>query len=127
MGILGIRQCYFGTTSGNTYVVQDGTYSDDGIDIPVRVKTKNYYLTPTNQMVKIEKIYVFSEEPLGSTVSISLDGGEYQSLGSIQEEIQCFEIWDKCYYFSLALDEISSKNFKIKGFNVEYELLPETL
>ena len=41
--ISGISQLYFGTSVGKTFAFNDSIYSDDGNNIAIKVRTKNYY------------------------------------------------------------------------------------
>ena len=123
-GIIGLKQLYFGSDDGDTYVFNKEIFTDeDSIVIPIRIRTKEYYLSGPDQLDEIQRIFVYADEPQSTNVSISLDGGDYEYLGTITEikEPQKFDIWKKCYHCSLGLDEISSSNIHIKGFNIHYE------
>jgi len=129
MAIAGKRELYFGVSDGETFNFEEGTYTDDGTAIASRVRTKEYYLSGPDQLDEIQRIFVYSDEPQGGNISISLDGGDYEALGSIQEANfpEKFDIWKKCYHFSIGIDEVSSNNFVIKGWNVHYEPQEEIL
>jgi hypothetical protein len=120
--IAGSSQLYFGTTVGKTFAFDNDTYSDDGNNIALRIRTKNYYPQPVDFSKQIKTVSIFSEEPQGTNFSISLDGGEYEYKGQIQGETDPdeFKIWKSATYFSLGLDEISTNNIKIKGFLLYY-------
>jgi len=120
--IAGISQLYFGTSVGKTYVFDDNVFSDDGNAIPLKVRTKEYYMQPLEEDHQIIEVNVFSDEPQGTNFSISLDGGDYDYQGQIQgdKNPNKFKIWKHCNHFSLGLDELSTKNIKIKGFIVYY-------
>ena len=128
MALQGLKQLYWGAENGRTYVYDSDTFSDkDGTAISVRVRTKEYYLSGPDVLDEIQRIYIYADEPQATNVSISLDGGDYEFLGTITEtdEPQRFDIWKKCYHFSIGFDEISTNNIKIKGFNIIYEPQPE--
>ena len=121
-GITGLKQLYFGASDGQTYNIKDGTYKDkDETPIAIRIRTKNYYLSSPEIIDEIQQIFIFSDEPQATNVGISLDDGNYESLGSIQEKVEKFDVYKKCYRISLGFDEVSSNNIKIKGFNIYYE------
>ena len=126
MSIAGRRELYFGTTVGKVFNFAQGTYTDDGTPITSRIRTKEYYLSGEEQIDEITRIFVYSQEPQGGSISISLDNGDYEVLGSMFEADipERFDIWKKCYHFSLGVDEVSSSNFKIKGFVVKF--VPQT-
>lgn len=124
-GIIGVKRLYFGASNGRTYNVKPDTFTDkDGSAIAVRIRSKEYYLSGPDKLDEIQRVFAFSDEPQTTNISISVDDGDYDYLGSIQKEIQRFDIWKKCYHFSIGLDEISSNNIKIKGFNIHY--VPQT-
>lgn len=123
MAIAGRRELYFGVSDGETFNLQEGLYTDDGSAISSRVRTKEYYLSGPDQQDEIQRLWVYADEPQGGNISISLDNDDYQYLGAMQETDfpQKFDIWKKCYHFSVGIDEKSSRNFIIKGFNIRYE------
>jgi len=121
----GTNQLLFGTTLGKTFAFDDNTFSDNGAAISLKVRTKEYYPSPIEKEKEIQEIYVFSDDPHGTNLSISLDGGDYEYKGQIQGEKsrgkqERFMIWKSGIHFSLALDEISTNNIKIKGFTIFY-------
>lgn len=123
--ISGTTQLYFGTTTGKAFVFDDDTFSDDGNDIALRIRTKEYYLPPIEEEHEIQDIYVFADEPQATNLSIAFDGGDYEYLGQItgkksRGKEERFRVWDSGVHFSLGLDEISTRNILIRGFNVYY-------
>ena len=118
--VYGKKILFFGTTAGKTYKVDDSVYTDANTAIALKVRTKNYYLSGPNTIDEIQRLFFYSDEPQGTNISISLDDGVYEYLDSLQDTIQKIDVWEKCYQFSFGLDEISSNNVKIKGFNVHY-------
>ena len=129
MPIAGKRELFFGTTLGKTFNFEEGTYTDDGNAIAVRVRTKEYYLSGPDTLDEIQRVFIYADEPQGGDISISIDGGDYEFLGQAQKttEPERFDIWKKCYHFSIGIDEISNNNIKMKGFNIIYEPQPEIL
>lgn len=126
MAIAGKRELYFGVSDGETFNFQEGLYTDDGTPIASRVRTKEYYLSSPDQIDEIQRIFAYADEPQGGNLSIALDSKDYEYLGSMQKisEPQKFDIWENCFHISVGIDEISSNNFKIKGFNIHY--LPQS-
>lgn len=124
--IAGVHQLYFGTSTSKTFVFDNSIFSDDGNSIELKVRTKNFYLSGPDQLDEIQRVFLYADEPQAANFSISIDGGDYEYQGQIQEtrEPQKFDVWKQCYHFSLGLDEISTNNIKIKGFNVHYN--PQT-
>jgi len=120
--IAGSSQLYFASDNGKTYAFENGVYSDDGTNIALRIRTKNYYPQPVDLSKQVRSVSVFSEEPQGANFSISLDGGEYEYKGQLQGEgdPDKFKVWKSATYFSLGLDEISTNNIIIKGFILYY-------
>lgn len=125
----GKQQLFFGATNGETFRVDESTFSDDGNPIAIRVRTKDYYLSGQNRIDEVENIFVYADEPQATNVSIRVDKGNYEFLGSVQQgdEPERFDYWDKCYSFSIGFDEVSSNNVKLKGFNIIYSPQPEML
>lgn len=123
MSIAGRRELFFGTTIGKTYNFEEGTYSDDGTAIALRVRTKQYSPLGVNNLIEIQRIFARADEPQGGYISFSLDGGDYEHLGQIWEtkEPQRFDFWKECYTFRVGLDEVSSNNIIFKGFVVQYQ------
>lgn len=122
----GISQLYIGNDGSKAFVFDDSVFTDDGNNIETRIRTKEYYLSGPDKMDEIKYIYVYADVPQATNFSISLDGGDYEYLGQITatDEPQRFDIYKKCFHFSLGLDEMSGSNIQIKGFNVWYEPLP---
>ena len=127
MAIAGRRELYFGVSDGETFNFSEGTYTDDGTAIAIRIRTKEYYLSSPDKLDEIQRIFTYADEPQATNLSISLDSEDYESLGSLQQHRfpQRFDVWKKCYHLSIGLDEISSNNIKVKGFNITYEPSPE--
>jgi hypothetical protein len=119
----GLHQLYFGDTTGKTFCLDEDVYSDDGSNIEVKVRTKEYYLSGPDAQDEIQRIFLYADDPQMARISISVDSGDYEALGSVTEhrEPQKFDIWKKCFHFSIGIDEVSTNNIKIKGFNVHYE------
>ena len=114
---------------GKTFNFEEGTFTDDGTPIAVRVRTKEYYLSSPDVLDEIQRVFIYADEPQGGDISISIDGGDYEFLGQAQKttEPERFDVWKKCYFFSLGIDEISDNNIVFKGFNLHYESLPEVI
>ncbi len=129
MAISGRRELFFGTSIGKTFNFSESDFSDDGTPINSRVRTKEYYLSGPDQVDEIKYIYAYSDEPQGGNISISIDGSEYEQLGSLQnaDNPERFDVWKDCHHFSLGIDEVYSNNFRIKGFNTHYEVKPQIL
>ena len=125
--ITGNSQLFFGTSVGKTFKVDADIFTDNGTPIALRIKTKEYYLSGPNQIDEIERIYAYSDEPKAIVLTLSLDSGQYETIGSVQDIVHKFDVWQKCYHFSLGLDDISSDNIKFKGFNIEYTPQTEIL
>ncbi len=120
--IAGSSQLYFGTSVGKTYAFDDSVFSDAGTAIAVKVRTKNYYVQPMDENHQLQEINVFSDEPQGTNLSVSLDGGDYDYKGQIQgdKNPNVFPIWKQFNHFSIGLDEISANNISVKGFVAYY-------
>jgi len=129
MAISGKRELYFGVDDGETFNFEEDTFTDDGTAIASRVRTKNYYLSGPNQIDEIQRVWVYADQPQGGNISISIDDGDYEYLGQVQEYQfpEKFDVWRKGFHFSLGIDEVSSGNFKVKGVNVMYEPQEEVL
>ena len=72
---------------------------------------------------------MYADQPQGGSISLSLDSGNYECLGQVQEykTPERFDVYKKCYHFSIGVDEVSKRNFKIKGVNIHYEPQSEIL
>ena len=127
--IPGENQLYFGDSTGETFAIDNDTFTDDGVDIAVRIRTKNYYLSNPDKLDEIVRVFVYADTPQATTLSLSRDSGDYETFGSVQEKDypQRFDVWKKCYHCSVGLDEISSYNISVKGFNIEYTPLKEII
>lgn len=129
MSIAGRKELYFGTSVGKTFNFSESDFSDDGTPIASRIRTKNYPLSGLDVLDDIQTIFAYSDEPQGGSVSLSIDNGDYETLGSLQDVDNPvrFDVYDGGYQASLGIDEISSSNFKIKGFTIQHEPRTEVI
>lgn len=120
--ISGTSQLYFGSNNGKTYRFKEETYSDDTYNIAMRVRTKNYYVQPIDEDHQLQEVILYADEPQGTNFSISIDDDDYEYKKQIQEDKDpnTFKVWKHFNRVSFGLDEVSTKNPKIKGLIMYY-------
>ena len=99
-------------------------FDDNSSAFTAEFITQKNYITEPDQLKSGNYLYLFASPRSTLRVLISYDGGQYESLGSVIENPQRFDLGKKkFYYFQLKVVESSSnKPFEVQAYTIDYDL-----
>jgi hypothetical protein len=90
----GIEKSYFGDDTGRVY--RDGTgQTDGGAPIQFLIETKRFNMQRPEETKTFRRVYVYSQRGQNATLSVSVDGGQFETLGQLDDRVTAIELGEK--------------------------------